>query len=204
MVPALTAADEKEDFELAESIKMIYQIAAKEEGEKIATLTEALQDLVVKKNVPPSVDGAATGLLYNANKLALEGALQRANAYFSASGGVLAMSGRFLRGLFLTAKDLVFYDNGFIEGLNGIIKDFPYDDFIKLLPDLRLSFTSFSPREIDLVAKKVLETIDLKLAADGKTDLTKLPVIDENDLKIIAEIDKRAMAYLKEKGGNYA
>ena len=28
------------------------------------------------------------------------------------------LSGWFLRGLFLTAKDLVFYDNGFIDGLN--------------------------------------------------------------------------------------
>ena len=31
---------------------------------------------------------------------------------------MLALSGRFLRGLFLIAKDLVFYDNGFIDGLN--------------------------------------------------------------------------------------
>ena len=44
--------------------------------------------------------------------------LKRSNAYFFASDNVLALSGRFLRGLFLTAKDLVFYDNGFIDGLN--------------------------------------------------------------------------------------
>ena len=203
MIPGLTAADEKEDFALARSIKMLYQIAAREEDgdqhEDIrGILSEALTDLIANKTLPPSLDGAATGLLFTGGKLSLGETLGRSKAYFSASGDIPALSGRFLRGLFLTAKDLVFYDNGFIEGLNDTIKNLPYDDFIKLLPDLRLSFTSFSPREIDFVAKKVLEIMGLKEA--GRVSLTDLPALDENALKIVAGIDRKAMNYLKEKG----
>ncbi|MCL1993736.1 MAG: DUF5682 family protein [Spirochaetes bacterium] len=204
MIPSLSAGDEKEDFALAQSLKMLYQIAAKETGNGILNealpeiLSEAFRDLIARKNAPPSVDGVATGLLYNEGSLPLYETLQRSNAYFSATGDIQALSGRFLRGLFLSAKDLVFYDNGFIEGLNGIIKNLPYDEFIKLLPDLRLSFTSFSPREIDLVAKKAMEI--LGLAEGDGVSLTELPAIDENVLKIMLDIDRRTMDYLKKKG----
>ena len=197
MIQGLTANDEKEDFALAQSIKMLCQIALREDGEVAASLTEALADLIARKNVPPSLDGAATGLLFNAGKLSLDEALGRANAYFTASDAILSLSGRFLRGLFLTAKDLVFYDKGFIKGLNKTVKDLPYEDFIKLLPDLRLSFTSFSPQEVDLVAKKVLEVMGL---TGEEISLTKLPAIDENTLKMMSHIDGKAMDYLKMKG----
>jgi hypothetical protein len=189
MVPGLTAVDEKEDFALAGSVKMIYQIAARENF--VNAYTEALVDLISSKNVPPSVDGSASGLLFNAGKLSLEQTLGRANAYFTATGDILAMSGRFLRGLFLTAKDLVFYDNGFIGGLNNTVKNLPYDDFIKLLPDLRLSFTTFSPREIDLLAKKVLTLMGL--SEERGISLTTLPSLDERELRLMEGIDRKAM-----------
>jgi hypothetical protein len=208
MVPGLSAADEKEDFCLAESVKMIYQKVEQasyqvtnqttaDEDNYFNSYTEALEDLIANKSVPPSVDGAATGLLHNAGKLSLDEALRRANAYFTATGDILAMSGRFLRGLFLTAKDLVFYDNGFLSGLNNTVKSLHYDDFIKLLPDLRLSFTSFSPREIDLVAKKTLEIMGL---SEEQISLTTLPALDERALQLMIEIDRRAMSFIVGSG----
>jgi len=191
MIQGLSTNDEKEDFTLAQSIKMLHRIASKEED--IASLLMALEDLIVKRNTPPALDGAATGLLYNASRLSLDEALKRSNAYFTASDNVLAMSGRFLRGLFLTAKDLVFYDNGFIDGLNAVVKNMAYDDFVKLLPDLRLSFTSFSPREIDRVARKTLEIMGL---IDADITLTRVFALDENLLKLMSEIDRKAMSQI--------
>ena len=223
MIPGLSTNDEKEDFMLAQSIKMLYRIASSKDDsvssdsspvsqtsnndEAVSSdsnpvsqtsqknddadlLLIALTDLIEKRNTPPALDGAATGLLYNASRLSLEEALKRSNAYFSASDNVLAMSGRFLRGLFLTAKDLIFYDKGFIEGLNVVVKNMAYDDFVKLLPDLRLSFTSFSPREIDHVARKAMESMGL---TDSELVLTKQPAIDENLLKLMIEIDRKVM-----------
>jgi hypothetical protein len=205
MIPSLTAADEKEDFAIAQAVKMLYQIAARENSavtSGTAAFSEALADLIAPQsapqNVPPSVDGAATGLLYNAGTLSLEQALGRANAYFASSGSILAMSGRFLRGLFLTAKDVVFYDDGFINGLNNTIKNLVYEDFIKLLPDLRLAFTSFTPKEIDSVAQKVVTIMGL--TEEQHISLTQLPALDENTLKMMSEIDRKAMAYLHERG----
>ena len=191
MIQGLSTQDEKEDFALAQSIKMLYRIASKKED--VDSLLAALDDLIAKRNTPPALDGASTGLLYNASILSLDEALKRANAYFTASDNVLAMSGRFLRGLFLTAKDLVFYDNGFIEGLNTVVKNMAYDDFIKLLPDLRLSFTSFSPREIDRFARKALEITG---HTDEEHTFKTLPALDENVLKLMIEIDRKAMGQL--------
>ncbi|MDR2231784.1 MAG: DUF5682 family protein [Tannerella sp.] len=191
MIQGLTANDEKDDFALAQSIKMLNRIAA--EKNEAVSLLDALEELLANRNTPPALDGAATGLLYNASRMTIEGALNRANAYFAASDNVLTMSGRFLRGLFLTAKDLVFYDGGFLEGLNGVVKDMAYNDFITLLPDLRLSFTSFSPREIDLVSRKTLEIMGLD---GGEITFKTLPALDENDLKLLMEIDRKAMQNL--------
>jgi hypothetical protein len=200
MIPTLTAADEKEDFKLAEILKMLYQVCALADTENRELYLESLADLIEQKNCPPSVEGAAVGLLYQSGNLAVDGVLGRAGAYFSASGDMLAMSGRFLRGLFLTAKDVVFYDDGFLSGLNGILRDFSYEAFLELLPDIRLSFTYFSPREIFKISEKVLSLFGFDQQQKSAADLLSLPVADEKTVREAEKLDQAAYAYLKKRG----
>jgi len=212
MIPTLTAPSEKEDYELAQQVKMLYQTAGLTQNTKEAFL-DALIDLTGgpdmrgsisqsgsqpntaptlsrgRSSIPPTLDGAATGLLYDAGHFSLEDTRYRANAYLEAAPDVLAHVGRFLRGIFLTAKDIVFYESGLIEALNSAISTAPYDEFIEMLPDLRLAFTFFTPREIDRLGKAVLAVLGLR--ADNES-ITTLPEIDELQLKKVNEIDKAA------------
>jgi hypothetical protein len=188
MLYSLTAADEKEDYELAQAIKILHRTAMNEPDTDNDYLTCVLADLLDSKDIPPAVDGAVTGLI-----CAPETVLKRADAYFTATGEILSLSGRFLRGLFLTAKDVLFYDDGdgLVGGLNAVIKRWQYDEFMQVLPDLRLAFTSFTPLEIDRIAKKVSAVLGLT-----ETTLTTLPAIGEEEYKIIRAADERVMKLL--------
>jgi len=194
MIPNLTAVDEKADFNLAEVVKMLYQ-ATKQTIDIHDMYREALQDLVQEKSIPPTLDGAATGLLYDAGYFSLDEVLYRAKAYFTGTDEVVILTGRFLRGIFLTAKDVLFYEGGFIEGINDVIGGVSYEEFLELAPDLRLAFTSFTPIEVDRIGKKVLEVLGIDEAPE---DITTLPPIDENQMKIVKAIDLAARGYLCE------
>jgi len=211
MIPSLTAADEKEDYSLAQNLKMLYQVSGYTNGSAVSAtgmstgtteghiidtdVKEAYQDALIdftqRANIPPTLDGTATGLLYNAGVFSIKDVSRQTYAYLGATGGLLAMVGRFLRGIFLTAKDIIFYDQSFLEGLNTAIGNISYEDFLELLPDLRLAFTFFTPREIDTIGKAVLKVLKLD-ANESTTGITDLPQLDENQLKIIMAIDQAA------------
>jgi len=193
MVSSLTAADEKEDMYLAQSLKMLYQ--ATDNMDIKLLYNDALADLKERETIPPTVDGAATGLLYNAGHIS--NALTHANAYLLSTGSMLALSGRFLQGVFLTARDIVFYDDSFLEGINDTLCAVAWEDFIGLLPDLRLAFTFFSPREIDQIGKKIPGILGI---GQSEINLTELPQISEPQLNILRTIDHKATEYMKEKG----
>jgi len=195
IMATLTAADEKKDFVLAEAIKMLYQ-ATKQVTDIHELYKDALLDLISMSKIPPALDGVAIGLLYDAGVLSLDEVLLRSRGYFTGAGEITSLTGRFLRGVFLTAKDVLFYDSGFIEGINFLINRISYDDFITLLPDLRLAFTSFAPREIDQIGKKVLAVLGLDQDA---ISVTSLPQVREDDLKIIRAIDISAREYIYDK-----
>ena len=196
MLSTLTAADEKEDFKLAEALKMLYHLFMMKGAELYDEFTEAVHDLTTNKIIPPAVEGASVGLLYSAGVLTLSDVFEHTQAYFSSAGETLMLSGRFLRGLFLTARDVVFYNNEFLESLNCVIENFSYDDFIHLLPDLRLSFTSFSPREINDIAAQVKSTLGIP-EENSIMDLTVPPTVDEHVFNLAAAADIKAYNIIK-------
>jgi len=204
MLPTVTAGDEKEDFKIASICKKLYQVSVSDdlrEGTDKESLIEAMKDLLESGNCPPSTAGAVTGLLYNAGSIPAEKMMWHVNSYFSAAGEMLTFSGRYLRGLFLTSKDIIFYDNDFINGLNSVIQGFDYESFLQLLPDFRLSFTYFSPMEINQISEKVLTTLGIS-EEEEKTgvNLFTAPVLDENMLKVTSGMDSRVYEILKGKG----
>lgn len=63
-------------------------------------------------------------------------------------------SASFLRGLFYTARDFVFVKEGFLEMIDGLIGGLDADEFLKMLPQLRMAFGYFTPMETDRLAQK--------------------------------------------------
>ena len=62
-------------------------------------------------------------------------------------------SGRhFFKGLFYTARDLVFIGDAFVKMLDTFFGQVTAEEFMELLPELRMAFTYFTPRETDKIA----------------------------------------------------
>ena len=61
-------------------------------------------------------------------------------------------SAAFLHGLFFTAHDFVFISEDFIGMIDGLLQRLSVEEFLKLLPELRLAFSYFTPLETDRIA----------------------------------------------------
>ena len=68
------------------------------------------------------------------------------------SGEMLSKSAVFLRGLFFTARDFVFASSEFLTLIDGLLERLSGEEFLKLLPELRLAFGYFTPLETDRIA----------------------------------------------------
>lgn len=63
-------------------------------------------------------------------------------------------NGTVFRGLFYTARDLVFIGDAFLKMLDTFLGQVTPEEFMELLPELRMAFTWFTPRETDKIAEK--------------------------------------------------
>jgi hypothetical protein len=48
---------------------------------------------------------------------------------------------------------------GFTEGISHVLQSLPQEDFLAVLPDLRLAFSVFTPSQIDRIARSVAQLL---------------------------------------------
>lgn len=60
----------------------------------------------------------------------------------------------FLRGLFSTSRDLALVHEEFTVMLDGLFARLSQEEFVSLLPELRLAFSYFAPVEADRLAAR--------------------------------------------------
>ncbi|MDR1604628.1 MAG: DUF5682 family protein [Gracilibacteraceae bacterium] len=162
LLPTLRSADEATDGQLVQALKTLRQ-AAERDGCDRDLLTEAMLELRGGA-APPGLLGAAVGLLYADGALTAADVLAEANGFFFGSGEQMKRSGRFLSGLLQTAWDIVFSGDGFLAGLNNLLTALPHEDFLALLPDLRLAFSFFTPTQTDRLARGVARLLGTETA----------------------------------------
>ncbi|MDR1961384.1 MAG: DUF5682 family protein, partial [Gracilibacteraceae bacterium] len=154
LLPTLETEDEKTDDQLIQALKTLHQVAERDGFER-ELLTEAMRDLARSAaSPPPGLLGATAGLLYADGVFSAEEVLAEANGFFFGTGEQMKRSGRFLSGIFQTAWDIVFTGTGFISGLTHVLSTLAAEDFLALLPDVRLAFSAFTPTQIDRVGRR--------------------------------------------------
>ena len=121
-----------------------------------------------KENPEPSLYGAVLGLLYGSDNAYKEDIKQALNAYMTGSEEIKKQGAVFLRGLFTTARDIVLVGNEFIIITDKLVSGLETEDFMEILPELRLAFSYFTPSEIDVIAEKTA-----KLYGKSKEDMKK-------------------------------
>ncbi len=153
LLPSMGQVGEDRQQECMESLRLLYQAAGKSNPcERRPVLMDALKTLLGRGKLNPGVEGTVLGLLYGYEAGYGEQITRAARGYMQGSGEMLSKSAVFLRGLFFTARDFVFASSGFLTLIDGLLERLPGEEFLKLLPELRLAFSYFTPLETDRIA----------------------------------------------------
>ncbi len=153
LLPSMGQVGEERQQECMESLRLLYQAAGRNNAdERKPVLMDALKGLLGRGSVNPGVEGTVLGLLYG-----YEGGFGRqitetAGGYIQGSGEMLSKSAAFLRGLFFTARDFVFVSGEFLNLIDQLLGRLSGEEFLRLLPELRMAFGYFTPLETDRIA----------------------------------------------------
>ena len=113
---------------------------------------------MTKRNDPqPAVYGGVLGLLYGSDGKYKDDISSALNGYLMGTKEMQKRGAVFLKGLFCTARDIVLVGNEFINITDKLISKLSMEDFMEVLPELKLAFSYFTPYETDNIAKRAAE-----------------------------------------------
>ncbi len=158
MLPNMINVTDDKANECIKICRQLYSlVTGKILSDEYETLKEAFISMIQKPDPEPSVYGAVLGLLYGIDNEFKNDISMVMREYLSGSKEMQKQGSIFLRGLFSTARDIVLVGNEFIKITDMLIKGFDMDEFMEILPELRLAFSYFSPYETDSIAENVAE-----------------------------------------------
>lgn len=155
LLPSMAQIKEEQQQECMESCLSLYQMTGRTGFTEFRpVLFDAFERLLKKPEIVPGLEGTVLGLLYGHDSRYEEQIRRAASGYLQGTDDMQMKSAAFLRGLFYTARDFVFVQEGFLEMIDGLLGGLSAEAFMKLLPELRQAFGYFTPLEVDRIAGK--------------------------------------------------
>jgi hypothetical protein len=199
LLPTMASVTDDNADELCSLMKQFFSLTESVLPDRRDSLIAALQQLVRANDKNPAVYGAAMGLLCTGDPACQKDAEAAMYGYLNGTIAVKKQGADYLKGLFLTARDIVFEENDFLVMTDQLLTSMETDDFMEILPSLRLAFSYFTPQEISETA----ETI----AGLYKTNAVSLlyeEIKDESLWNCGREFDSVIMKELLNGGSEYA
>ncbi len=157
LLPGMTRVKEEDMAETMQALKTIYQVSGRKSIAVLGDLRESFFHTLIQMNedreIQAGVHGCIQGILYGSGQVDAAGVEGICRGYLAGTREQLMKTALFFRGLFFAAKDLVFVGNQFMEMLDAFLKQVSEEDFMRLLPELRMAFTYFTPGEVDRIAE---------------------------------------------------
>ena len=176
LLPGMARVKEEDMARCMEAVKLLYQVIGRMEREDSPVVNkgdrdkgpaeetppdnvlldgyfEALLTMDRDSGIQPGVHGCIHGLLYGGGRESVEQTRQVCRGYLTGTGEQLMKTALFFRGLFFGAKDLVFAGDDFLRMLDEFLCRIGEEDFMRLLPELHMAFTYFTPSETDRIAR---------------------------------------------------
>ena len=182
LLPAMHTVDDRGVEEVQDAACLLYQLTLRPDfSEKRERFREALEMLTDMDPIHPGLHGAALGLLYGMDegwKTKIDGIVR---GYLRGTRSILLRSAQLLQGLFRTARDLLLTDREFLREIDGLLCGLSDQDFTAMLPQLRLAFSYFLPRETDRLAQSAAGfhgALKIKKQAVEAADYSRAEAID--------------------------
>lgn len=155
LLPSLSAIKDGQLEDCLALIGLLYQLTGKKAfAARRPELLGALERVLAGADLHPGLHGGVLGLLYGADPAWREEIERACAGYLRGTREQMLQSASFLRGLFSTARDLVLVSGQFLPALDYLLSRLEEEDFLALLPELRLAFRYFTPMESARLARQ--------------------------------------------------
>ncbi len=180
LIPGLVNTPVEEESKTLEGLNALVQGGRSlGDGPELRTLrSEALAALAGTTGGSAVVRGGAVGALFGDG--CWDGdqvvAALRGHLLSSRDGGIEGP--HFLRGLLLTARGILWSVEGILDGVSLVLGTWDEDQFIRLLPLLRLALSDLTPRETDRIARMIAARVGAKsLNIEAISDVDSLQML---------------------------
>lgn len=154
LLPSMTRIKDEDLDPCMNALKLLYRITGRESmaGQEREDYIGALEKMTRDGEINAGLNGCVHGILYGSGREAADEIEMVCKGYLGGTKEQLFSTAQFFRGLFFTARDLVFIGEQFVRMLDGFYGAVSEEEFMELLPKLRMAFAYFTPREIDRIA----------------------------------------------------
>lgn len=195
LIPNLYSTESDEGLNVANALKEIFNTILNKELElDESILVEALKSLLRFSECNALIEGAVIGILYGLNEFEIKAISSNIEGYILGTKDKVLKAPDFLGGLFSTAKDVLFIDKSILISIDKIVKSIPTEDFIKVVPQLRLAFSFFAPREVDEIGEKVAQIYNI-----SKKKFVEVKGISQEVVDLGVELDKYVVKIINEE-----
>ena len=156
LLPSMAGIADEQLKDCMEACMLLYRLTRKEKFSDMEhVLKDTFETLCAKKGIHPGLKGAVLGILYGYDHSKKEEISRTFMGYIRGTKEKVKETAVFMRGLFFTARDLVFVSDDFVKMIDLLLKRLHGEELMELLPELRMAFSYFTPKEIDRIAQKV-------------------------------------------------
>ncbi len=193
LLPSMGAVQPEQAQDCIKICRLLYNVSGRVFPERQSEFKSSLLTLAERDQKEPSVYGAAMGLLYALDGNYLQSAEDAMQGYLTGSPAMKKQGASYLKGLFETARDIALMDKNFLTMTDMLLSEMEYDDFMEILPSLRLAYSYFTPFEIQEIAGEAAALHGLK------EDLTLQTGLDEALIAFGAELDAEIFRVMREE-----
>lgn len=156
LLPAMAQVKEERLSDCMNILKLLYQITGRGEEMRMErdAYYEALIRLLETVDINAGLNGCIHGIMYGCGREDADGVERACIGYLTGTREQLLQTAVFFRGLFYTAKDLIFIGGRLLGILDTFFGQVGEQEFVELLPQLRMAFAYFTPAEVDKIAKQ--------------------------------------------------
>ena len=175
LLPSMTRIKDEDLTQCMDALKLLYQLTGRESGlygQEKEAYYDALAKMCQDREIHSGLDGCIRGILYGSGRETAAEVEAVCRGYLLGTKEQMLHTAQFFKGLFYTARDLVFIGEDFLKMLDEFYGRVTEEEFMELLPELRMAFAYFTPREIDKIAAGAA-----RLHGKGGRDILDMPEV---------------------------
>lgn len=196
LIPQLRACNDDEALKAVDGLKDVFTtLLNRDLNLDDSILKESLNVLIEYDEGNSAVEGAALGILYGIDEISVETICERAKGYILGTDEKMCSITDFLCGLFACAKDIVFIDDSILKCIDVLVKGFSDEELIRIIPQMRLAFSYFTPRELDQIGARIAEFYNVSVR-----EIRDVKAVSPQVLKAGRELDRVSIEILKQRG----